>query len=659
MSGTKSSGPLRAVQWSAPDAHALRAPDGGQRLLGPESALDSSVSIWDAEVNDGDVGSSAFRMDIPSPYDFGDAAADRDGWAAAQTTGGAGNLTLTGANPLVPLEFTLYSTGNLSAVTFTVTGLGIDGSAQTEALTGPNNATKTSTKAFSSVTQVAVSAAVATAVEVGWSDSAESKSVVHPSVVHVAGGWGGYRYWLAFTPYRRFNSAYENPCIVASNDCITWVAPAANPIVGKPNGTAYLSDPHLYLLPDGSKLVMMYRDSGVAAGQDRLLVIESVDGVTWSAPVVIWSAPNSAGNPRLMSPSFFHDGTNWVIYAHDTNAAGYPLKRMARAGNYASLAADWSALVPAAVALVNPRGESWWHSHLIRLPNGRIIGVASDNDSGAGQMWLLQSDDGTTFWPKACPYTTNMFYRNSVFVAADATGRAQSLVVVAGIFVDAAPSYRFYRLAFPLIGKTAARQNAILAAADLYALNANDRRNLILAADGFTGSAGVNVATSADGKTWVQNDTNNVQYDGAGGATNENTSNCIAWIDVGAADYSAQITYSVRAATGQVFLNFRQVDVSNRWRFGCSDAGGAYDVQSVVAGSVVYNFRIFDALQADGDVLRVEADGARIRCYINGRMVHALDDATHLNGTCVGLQLRHPTLAAGVKVDDFLVHRLS
>lgn len=659
MSKTLSSGPLRAVQWGSPDAHALRAPDGGLRLLGPESALASSVSIWDAEVNDGDIGSTAFRMDIPSPYDFGAAAADRDGWAASQTTGGAGNLTLTGANPAVPLEFTLYSTGNLSAVTFTVTGFGIDGSAQSEAITGPNNTTKTSTTAFSAVTQVAVSAAVGTAVEVGWADSAESKSVVHPSVVHVPGGWGGYRYWLAFTPYRRANSAYENPCVVASNDCIHWVAPAGNPVVAPPSGWAYLSDPHLYLLPDGSKLVMMYRDSGVAAGQDRLLVIETADGVTWTAPVVVWSAPNAEGNPRLMSPSFFHDGTNWVIYAHDNNAAGYPIKRMARAGDYASLYTSWSGLTPTAVTLVNPRGESWWHSHLIRLPNGRIVGVASDNDSAAGQMWLLQSDDGTTFWPKACPYTTNMFYRNSVFVATGATGRAESLVVVAGIDIGESPRYRFYRLVFPLMGKTAARQSAILAAADLYALNANDRRNLILAADGFTGSAGTNVVTSSDGKTWVQNDANNVQYDGAGGATNENTANCIAWIDVGAADYSAQLTYAARASTGQVFLNFRLVDAGNRWRFGCSDVGGAYDLQSVVAGNLAYNFRINDVTQADGDVLRVEADGPRIRCFINGRMVHAVEDATHLNGTRVGLQLRHPTIAAGVKVKDFLVHKLS
>lgn len=403
----------------------------------------------------------------------------------------------------------------------------------------------------------------------------------------------------------------------------------------------------------------MYRDSGVAAGQDRLLVVETTDGVTWTAPAVVWSAPYSAGNPRLMSPSFFHDGTNWVIYAHDVNAAGYPIKRMARAGDYASLYTSWSGLTPTAVTLVNPRGESWWHSHLIRLPNGRIVGVASDNDGAAEQMWLLQSDDGTTFWPKACPYTANMFYRNSVFVAADATGRADRLVVIAGIVIGESPNYRFYRLVFPLMGKTAARQSAILAAADLYGLNANDRRNLILVADGFTGTAGVNVVTSTDGRTWVQNDTNNVQYDGAGGATNENTSNCIAWIDTGAADYSAQITVSDVGSTGQVFLTFRLIDGSNRWRFGNPIGGGPYHLQSVVGGNLVYNVQIAESAQTNGDVLRVEVDGPRIRCFINGRMVHTVDDATYLNGTRVGLQLRHPTIAAGVKVKDFLVHKLS
>ena len=628
---------------------------------GKQAPLASSVSIWDADVSSGDIGTSDYYLDVPSPYYFGAHTADRDGYALSQTLGAAGNLTLTGSQPTLPLEVTLYSTANLSGVTFTITGTGIGGVAQTQAIAGPNNTTTRTTKAFLTVTQIAASAAVGTAVEAGWNDGVEGKSIVHPSIVYEPEGWNGYKYWLAYTPYRAGNVATENPCIAASNDYQVWDTPAANPVVPAPVGSAYLSDVHLYMLPDKSKLLMMYRDSGVVAGHDQLLVTETTDGRTWSTPVVIWSFVNSAGNPRLISPSFFHDGTNWVIYAHDNNDAAYALKRMARAGDYASLYDDWSALTPVAVTLTNPRGESWWHSCLIRLENGRIIGTASDNDSGAGQLWLLQSDDGTTFSVKEFPFSNNQFYRNSLHVETDATGQADKLVITAGTVTSALapPTYRFYRVALPLIGKIAARQNAVLAAQNVYSLNANDKKSLILAADVFTGSAGTNVVTSSDGKTWVQADTNNVQYDGTGKATNENTSNCIATIDVGQADYSAQMTYSVRASTGQAFLVFRQVDGNNRWRFGCSDAGGRYDLQSIIGGAVVDNIGIAGVTQADGDVLRVECDGTRIQAYVNGRMVYALNSTLNLTGKLCGLQLRHPTLALTVMVDDFMVHKLS
>lgn len=646
----------RAARWIAGAASKLLR-NGVEIPLG-RPPLTSSVSIWDAEVTAGDIGSTR-KLDVPSPYYLGDHTADRDGWAASQTAGGAGNLTLTGAQPTVPLEVSLYSTGNLSGVTFTITGINLFGAADSEALTGPNNTTKYGTKPFASISQVAVSGAVATAVEVGWRNSDESKSIVHPSIVHVPEGWNGYRYWLAFTPYRSSNSVFENPCVVASNDFATWTAPSANPIA-PPTGitNAYLSDPHLYLLPDGSKLLLMYRDSQVVAGTDRLLVTESTDGISWSTPVVIWSMLYSAGHVRFISPSFFHDGTNWVIYAHDNNDASYILKRMVRAGNYASIYTDWSSESPVTCTVPNPRGETWWHSHLIRLSDGRVIGVASDNDGSAGQMYLLQSDDGTTFWVKETPLTNNIYYRNSIHVETDPAGQANELVIVAGIVSDLIPHYRMLRVGFPMIGKFIARQNAILSASSDYALPANDKKALILAADVFTGTVSTNIGTSTDGKTWVHNDTNNIQYDGSGRATNENTSNCIAWIDVGRADYSVQAQCVTRASTGDFWLNFRLVDGSNRWRFGVTGAGGYY-IQSVVSGVLVFNITLNAPVFADGDVLRVECDGARLQFFVNGRMVYAMNDSTFLNATKCGLQLRHASTPAAVLADNFLVHRLS
>jgi hypothetical protein len=68
-------------------------------------------------------------------------------------------------------KITVYSTGNLSALTFTITGTDKDGAAQTNDITGPNNGTTTGTKYFQTVTQVAVGATVGTNVEIGFSAS--------------------------------------------------------------------------------------------------------------------------------------------------------------------------------------------------------------------------------------------------------------------------------------------------------------------------------------------------------------------------------------------------------------------------------------------------------------------------------------------------------
>src|SRR3990172_6718793 len=113
-------------------------------------------------------------------HDFGTnipSATDRDGIAQAQQLGGAGNLVLNGAGVSSGVyscgfdggrKITIYSAGNLSAITFTVTGTDRSGTTQTEDITGPNNGTTTGTKFFQSVSQIAASAAVGSNVEAGF-----------------------------------------------------------------------------------------------------------------------------------------------------------------------------------------------------------------------------------------------------------------------------------------------------------------------------------------------------------------------------------------------------------------------------------------------------------------------------------------------------------
>lgn len=120
------------------------------------------------------------RADQRVPYRkvFGNSTADRDGIAEAQTLSGAETLTLDGAWADQGTEgvysapharlITIYGANNESGVTFTLTGTDKDGDAQTEALTGPNAGTVTSTGYYSSVT-VSSDGATTGDVEVGGS----------------------------------------------------------------------------------------------------------------------------------------------------------------------------------------------------------------------------------------------------------------------------------------------------------------------------------------------------------------------------------------------------------------------------------------------------------------------------------------------------------
>ena len=108
-------------------------------------------------------------------------ANDPDGVCATQTTGGAANLTINGAlhdsNTInfttsaaeQPRKVTIFSAGgDVSGITFTITGTDFLGEALEETVTGPAaDATVTSTNYFNTITQIASSGAVTGNITVG------------------------------------------------------------------------------------------------------------------------------------------------------------------------------------------------------------------------------------------------------------------------------------------------------------------------------------------------------------------------------------------------------------------------------------------------------------------------------------------------------------
>jgi flagellar hook-associated protein 2 len=119
-------------------------------------------------------------------------ATDTDGIVDAETLLGAGNFTIDGdqtsAGSATGLNsfLTFASSNNNSSVTFTITGTDIDGTSQTETITGVNNNTVTSTKIFKTVTQIASNAA-ASAVNVGTLAAYVDLGGKRPSIISAGG----------------------------------------------------------------------------------------------------------------------------------------------------------------------------------------------------------------------------------------------------------------------------------------------------------------------------------------------------------------------------------------------------------------------------------------------------------------------------------------
>jgi len=96
--------------------------------------------------------------------------------AAAQTIGAAGNLVLTATAAAIDTSgaariILFTTTENDSSINATITGLDSNGNAISETLALPNNTTGVSTKAYNSISQIAVSSAIASNISVGTTNT--------------------------------------------------------------------------------------------------------------------------------------------------------------------------------------------------------------------------------------------------------------------------------------------------------------------------------------------------------------------------------------------------------------------------------------------------------------------------------------------------------
>lgn len=445
--------------------------------------------------------------------------------------------------------------------------------------------------------------------------------MVHPSVVYIPAGWNGYNYWMAITPYPGANDDYENPCILASNDSVTWVAPpgVTNPIVPMPADPVnqYNSDCHLLLNHDGTKLLMIYRlfDNGT----EKLLLLDSSDGVTWTTPQVIYST--NALAQRLVSPSMWWDGSRYVIVAVDIIPAGRPLKRLANTGS--DPYAGWPGSATD-VTMVHPSGGNWWHSFMVRLPSGKIMGLTQDGSSAGGNLYLTDSaDNGQTF--SVAEFDMTGGYYRSCFVVTSFAGDGAGILFAGRIN----PSFKVQRALIQFD-----RQNAV-AAADAFINDTIAAASSTTWADDFArADSAVSLSLANSGQSYTV-DTGSLGIS-SGRAYNPTPSNSRGLINLGTGGQNIHMAGQLQTLGTQAWFIFRAVDASNFWRLGLTS--GNMRLQKIVGGSVATDIVAQPGVGSATSILEVYADSTSIRVFANATILAEVAETPGATETKVGIQ---------------------
>lgn len=269
----------------------------------------------------------------------------------------------------------------------------------------------------------------------------------HPKVVYVPGGWNGYKYWMAFTPYFGVigeggtRDGYENPHVVATNDWETWVEPTGARLDG-PTGNSFLSDTHMVLGDDGF-MHLWYRDVNVQGGTYFLWYRKSRDGLNWSPRIDVKATGTGDTNNQHtpLSPAIHRVGAGWAWYDCIKATGSLPIPAQTgssrihavrRSGRFVD--GDFGPYDVSQVVNYLPR--RWpvesdpWHMDAIEV-SGLYLHLVNDRSNGSADNYLAYSSDGWNFTVLPKLALPGKSYRSCIHVEY-VEGNAITLGVVIG-----------------------------------------------------------------------------------------------------------------------------------------------------------------------------------------------------------------------------------
>ncbi len=484
-----------------------------------------------------------------------------------------------------------------------------------------------------------------------YTNTPASNSLVHPTVLRTKEGVDGSPYLMAVTPFANADDSTENPSIFVSDDLLTWRVPAGltNPVFGTP-ATGYNSDVHIYEHTDGYFYKLWRRF--VSGGNAYVYGSRSIDGINWDAATTLFE--DVAATQDWASPSFHHDGSQWVIFSHNIAAANAVRKHV----KSDELLTSWMAVSPTTVTPTHPNSLSWWHSDIRRLPSGRLVGLVLEGGAGGGQAggaggasssWLWQSDNAGLTWSVRQLTRGRVNYRSSLVLEGN-----QVSVVLVWVDADAAgtPTYTTMNLHRLLPGRLERRRTqANLQTVAVYSLVVDDEQNVVGHADGFAGAA-------ADlSAPWSQLTATAMRRNGSGAAVAANTTNpAFSVVATGALDHWARVRF-LNYASGTAYLALKGIDANNYLGVGIADGSGKLAIKGVVAGVEELNeLQLITPSLANNIVVRAQVDGLQLRVWVDGVLVwERAIPAGLAAGTNVGIRT---TGSVANSFDEFACGRL-
>ena len=233
-----------------------------------------------------------------------------------------------------------------------------------------------------------------------------SGEAAHPDVLYIPEGWGagGWTWLMTATPYPSGNDYFENPEFYVSYDGIEWEAPAdaLNPLTSVPLYPErrdifkeYHSDPSL--LMNRGVLHLYYRWTGVLRGrkiENRLRLMTSNDGLSWSSPIDILKEQCSAGADRkFLSPSvLLMNGKYFMWTVEYENGQRSIFRRTSPDG------LNWDEPYKSEIAMPEAVSNPW-HLDVIAGSEGLFLMLTTAKDRGIdAELYCGYSEDCGISW---------------------------------------------------------------------------------------------------------------------------------------------------------------------------------------------------------------------------------------------------------------------